>query len=110
MTNEITKAATGGMVTKEYLKQQQELLSMFNMKGFYALEHYEVIVSGDGRKVLRKRANPIKVVDDGDNASIVAVMSKTLGERFFKREREEDRLELINPSCNLEVKECLGEW
>lgn len=111
MATEITKANRGGsIVTKEYLQQQQTLLAMFNMKGFYSLENYEVVVSGDGRKTLRKRERPLKIIDKGDNEGLVATLSRSLGERMFRREKEEDRLELINPSCNLEAKECMGEW
>ena len=112
-TNEITKANRGGsIVTKEYLQQQQTLLAMFNMKGFYSLENYEVVVSEDGRKHLRKRERPLKIIDTGDNEALVATLSTTLGERMFRdryRKREEDRLELLNPAYSLEVKECIGD-
>lgn len=113
MATGITKVNRGGsIVTKEYLQQQQTLLAMFNMKGFYSLENYEVVVSGDGRKTLRKRERPLKIIDKGDNEGLVATLSMTLGERMFRdrnRKREEDRLELLNPAYSLEVKECMGD-
>ena len=99
------------IVSNKYLKQQKAWLEAIGLKGCYSLEHFEVIPQPGGRYILRKRERPLRIVADGDDYNgIVANMSKTLGERFFKREREEDRLEIINPSCNLEVKECLGEW
>jgi hypothetical protein len=99
------------IVSSDYLKKQKAWLEAIGLKGCYSLEHFEVVPRPGGRYILRKREKPLRITADGDDYNgIVASVSKTLGERFFKHEREEDRLEILNPSCNLEVKECLGEW
>lgn len=103
----VARRTSDGVVTKAYLEQQTELLRLFGMQGFYSLENYEVVVSDDGRKTLRKREKPLKIIDNGDNEIVAVAMSRTLGERMFGRGREEDKLEILNPAHNLEVKELL---
>jgi hypothetical protein len=103
----VARRTSGGVVTKAYLENQAELLKLFGMKGVYSLENFEVVVSDDGRKTLRKREKPLKIIDNGDDGVVAVVMSRTLGERMFGREREEDKLEILNPAHNLEAKELL---
>lgn len=99
------------LITNEYLQQQKTWLELFGLKGCYALEHFEVVRADGNRKVLRKRETPLEIYPDVHNTNaLCATLGKSLGERMFGHEKEEDRLELINPSCNLEVKECMGEW
>lgn len=99
------------LITNEYLQQQKAWLEAIGLKGCYSLEHFEVVSQPGGRYILRKREKPLEIYPDvhGTN-TLCAALGKSLGERMFGHEKEEDRLELINPSCNLEVKECMGEW
>lgn len=99
------------IISNEYLQQQKTWLEAFGLKGCYSLEHFEVVRADGNRKILRKRETPLDIYPDWHGTSaLCAALGKSLGERMFKQAKEEDRLELINPSCNLEVKECMGEW
>lgn len=99
------------IISNEYLQQQKTWLEAFGLKGCYSLEHFEVVRADGNRKILRKREKPLEIYPDyHETNTLCATLGKSLGERMFKQAKEEDRLELTNPSRNLEVKECMGEW
>lgn len=104
---QMVKYQGGELITWDsYVEQQMQLLDLFNLHGIYSQEHYEVIVADDNTKVLRKREYPLKCDPDDDNSRVVSQLQKTKSERFFGRGgKEEDRLEIENPSHNLEVGE-----
>ncbi len=109
---QLVKFNGGELITaNEYIDQQMRMLALFNMKSVYAFENYEVVITDDGKKLCRKREEPLKMdpYDDG-NGLLIYQRQKTKSERLFGRGgKEEDRLELINPQHNLEVGE-VASW
>lgn len=112
MANEIVKSRGTSVVAKDYIERQQALLAMFNMHGFYALENYEVTVDESGRKTLRKRRRPMKFTPTDDNHFVVAGVENYSRARimFGDKRREEDRLDIMENACSLEVKDCLDAF
>ena len=108
---QLVKYTGGELITaEEYIEQQMRMLKLFNMKSVYAFEHYEVVITDDGKKLCRKREEPLKMDPDDNHLAVISQMVKTKSERLFGRDgKEEDRLEMINPQHNLEVGE-VASW
>lgn len=104
--NVMVRKSGGQLMTADaYIDEQMQLLKLFGLKGIHSFENYEVVVRGE-QKVLVKREHPLKCDPSDDNTRVISQLVKTQSERFFGREgKEEDRLELVNPSHNLEVGE-----
>lgn len=112
MANEIVKSRGTSVAARDYIESQQALLALFNMHGIYALENYEVTEDESGRKKLRKRSRPMKFTPLDDNHFVVAGIERYSRGRimFGDKRREEDRLDIMENACSLEVKDCLDAF
>ncbi len=108
---QLVKYAGGELITAdEYIEQQMRMLALFGMKSVYAFENYEVVIMDDGKKLCRKREEPLRMDPYDTNGVLVSQMQKTKSERLFGRDsKEEDMLEVINPQHNLEAGE-VASW